>query len=105
MLTLLVAGMTARARMAHHLTVEPLFGSAGAALNVLLFVSLGLLFSLEGFFAVWPWALAIVAARLLGSAVAVATLARSSGLGWRQATGLVVALQRRPSLVVASYHG
>ncbi len=100
LLTLLVAGMTARARMAHHLTVEPLFGSAGAALNVLLFVSLGLLFSLEGFFAVWPWALAIVAARLLGSAVAVATLARSSGLGWRQATGLVVALQPMSSLAV-----
>ncbi len=100
LLTLLVAGMTARARLAHHLTVEPLFGSAGAALNVLLFVSLGLLFSLEGFFSVWPWALAIVAARFAASAVAVGALARHSGLGWRQAAGLTVALQPMSSLAV-----
>ena len=69
-------------------------------LNVLLFVTLGLLFSLEGFFSVWPWALAIVAARLLASAVAVSALARSSGLGWRQALGLTVALQPMSSLAV-----
>jgi len=100
LLTLLVAGMTARARMGHHLTVEPLLGSAGAMLNVLLFVSLGLLFSLEGFLTVWPWALAIVAARLLGSAVAVGALARASGLGWRQAAALSVALQPMSSLAV-----
>ena len=100
LLTLLVAGMTARARMQHHLTVEPLLGSAGAALNVLLFVSLGLLFSLEGFFMVWPWALAIVVARLLGSALAMTALARRSGLGWRQAAGLVVALQPMSGLAV-----
>ncbi len=100
LLTLLVAGMTARARMQHHLTVEPLLGSAGAVLNVLLFVSLGLLFSLEGLFMVWPWALAIVVARLLGSALAMTALARSSGLGWRQAAGLVVALQPMSGLAV-----
>lgn len=100
LLTLLFAGMTARARLAHHLTVEPLLGSAGAVLNVLLFVSLGLLFSLDGFFSVWPWALAIVAARLAASALAVTGLARSSGLGWRQAAGLTVALQPMSSLAV-----
>ena len=100
LLTLLVAGMTARWRMQHALTVEPMLGSAGAALNVLLFVSLGLLFSLEGFFSVWPWALAIVAARWLGSAVAVSALARPSGLGWRQSAGLIVALQPMSSLAV-----
>jgi Kef-type K+ transport system membrane component KefB len=100
LLTLLVAGMTARWRMQHTLTVEPLLGSAGAVLNVLLFVSLGLLFSLEGFFTVWPWALAIVAARLIGSALAVGALARPSGLGWRQSAGLTVALQPMSSLAV-----
>ena len=100
LLTLLVAGVTARARMTHHLTVEPLLGSAGAALNVLLFVSLGLLFSLEGLTRVWPWALAIICARLLGSALAVATLARPSGLSWRQAAGLSLALQPMSSLAV-----
>ena len=100
LLTLLVAGMTARARMSHHLTVEPLLGSAGAALNVLLFISLGVLFSLEGLARVWPWALAIIGARLLGTAVAVAALARPSGLGWRQAAGLCLALQPMSSLAV-----
>jgi Kef-type K+ transport system membrane component KefB len=100
LLTLLVAGMTARWRMQHALTVEPLLGSAGAVLNVLLFVSLGLLFSLEGFFSVWPWALAIVAARLIGSALAVSALARASSLGWRQSAGLTVALQPMSSLAV-----
>jgi Kef-type K+ transport system membrane component KefB len=100
LLTLLIAGMTARWRLAHHLTVEPLLGSAGAVLNVLLFVSLGLLFSLDGFFQVWPWALAIVAARWLASALALAAFARGSGLGWRQAAGLTVALQPMSSLAV-----
>jgi Kef-type K+ transport system membrane component KefB len=100
LLTLLVAGMTARWRMQHALTVEPMLGSAGAVLSVLLFVSLGLLFSLEGFFSVWPWALAIVAARLIGSALAVSALARASSLGWRQSAGLTVALQPMSSLAV-----
>ncbi len=100
LLTLLVAGMVARWRMHHALTVEPMLGSAGAVLNVLLFVSLGLLFSLEGFNSVWPWALAIVAARWLGSAVAVGALARASSLGWRQSAGLIVALQPMSSLAV-----
>ena len=48
LLALLVAGMTARARMQHALTVEPHLGSAGAVLNVLLFICLGLLFTLDG---------------------------------------------------------
>jgi Kef-type K+ transport system membrane component KefB len=100
LLTLLVAGVTARARMSHQLTVEPLLGSAGAALNVLLFISLGVLFTLEGFADVWPWALAIIVARLVGSALATAALARSSGLGWRQALALCLALQPMSSLAV-----
>lgn len=100
LLTLLIAGMTARARMSHHLTVEPLLGSAGAALNVLLFISLGVLFSLEGFGRVWPWALAIIAARLVGTAIALAALARPSGLGWRQTAALGLALQPMSSLAV-----
>jgi Kef-type K+ transport system membrane component KefB len=100
LLALLVAGMTARARMSHGLTVEPHLGSAGAVLNVLLFICLGLLFTLDGLRTVWPWVLAIVLTRLLGTGIAVGALARVSGLGWRQAGGLVLALQPMSSLAV-----
>lgn len=100
LLTLLIAGMTARARLSHGLAVEPHLGSAGAVLNLLLFVSLGLLFTLEGFGQVWPWVLAIVVARLVASGLAVGALARVSGLAWRQAAALVLALQPMSSLAV-----
>jgi Kef-type K+ transport system membrane component KefB len=100
LLALLVAGMTARARMSHGLTVEPHLGSAGAVLSVLLFICLGLLFTLEGFWSVWPWVLAIILARLLGTGLAVGGLARLSGLGWRQAAALALALQPMSSLAV-----
>jgi Kef-type K+ transport system membrane component KefB len=100
LLALLVAGMTARARMNHGLAVEPHLGSAGAVLNVVLFISLGLLFTLEGIGAVWPWVLVIVVVRLLASGLAVGGLARLSGLGWRQAGALVLALQPMSSLAV-----
>lgn len=100
LLALLVAGMTARARMAHGLTVEPHLGSAGAVLNVLLFVCLGLLFTLDGLLALWPLVLAIIATRLLATGLAVGALARLSGLGWRQAAALTLALQPMSSLAV-----
>ncbi|MEO7151219.1 MAG: cation:proton antiporter [Burkholderiaceae bacterium] len=100
LLALLVAGMTARERMRHGLTVEPHLGSAGAVLNVLLFISTGLLFSIDGARALLPWVLALIVARLLGSALAVAGLARLSGLGWRQAGALTLALQPMSSLAV-----
>lgn len=100
LLTLLIAGMTARARLSHGLAVEPHLGSAGAVLNLMLFVSLGLLFTLEGFWDVWPWVLVIIVARLLASALAVGALARVSGLAWRQAAALVLALQPMSSLAV-----
>lgn len=100
LLTLLVAGMTARALMGHRLTVEPYLGSAGAALTVLLFISAGVLFTLDGVRQIWPWVVALIAARLLGKGVGVALLARPSGLGWRQATGLTLALQPMSSLAV-----
>ena len=100
LLALLVAGMTARARMAHGLTVEPHLGSAGAVLNVLLFICLGLLFTLDDAWTLWPWVLAIIGARLLGTGLAVGALARLSGLGWRQASGLTLALQPMSSLAV-----
>ena len=100
LLALLVAGMTARARMAHGLTVEPHLGSAGAVLNVLLFVCLGLLFTLEGLVALWPMVLAIVATRLVATGMAVGLLARVSGLAWRQAAALTLALQPMSSLAV-----
>lgn len=100
LLTLLVAGMTARARMSHGLTVEPHLGSAGAVLNVLLFISTGLLFTVDGLWQLWPWVLALVGARLLGSAIAVGALAPLSGLGWRQAAALALALQPMSSLTV-----
>ena len=100
LLTLLVAGMTARALMGHRLSVEPYLGSAGAALMVLLFISLGVLFNVEGGRQVWPWVLALIGARLLGKGIGVALLARPSGLGWRQALGLTLALQPMGSLAV-----
>src|SRR6185295_8898560 len=88
LLALLVAGMVARARMQHALTVEPQLGSAGAALSVVLFVCLGLLLTLDGLLQLWPWVLAIIVARMAGKAIGVAALARPSGLGWRQAGAL-----------------
>lgn len=100
LLTLLIAGMTARARLSHGLAVEPHLGSAGAVLNLLLFISLGLMFTLEGFWDVWHWVLAIIVARLAASALAIGALARRSGLAWRQAGALVLALQPMSSLAV-----
>ncbi len=93
LLALLVAGIVARTRMGHGLTVEPQLGTAGAALTVLLFVSLGLVSSVESYWSLWPWALAIIVARALGKGLAVAALARPSGLSMRQALALTVALQ------------
>lgn len=100
LLTLLVAGMVARTRMGHRLTVEPHLGSAGAVLTVLLFVCLGLLFTMEGLTSVWLWALAIVAARAAGKALAVVATARLSALSWRQALSLTLALQPMTGLAV-----
>lgn len=100
LLALLVAGMVARTRMRHQLTVEPQLGSAGAALGVLLFLSLGVLLTLDGFSRVWPLVLAIVVARALGQGIAIFALARPSGLGWRQSAGLTLALQPMSSLAL-----
>jgi Kef-type K+ transport system membrane component KefB len=97
---LLVAGMTARSRMRHRLTVEPYMGSAGAALTVMLFVSFGVLSTVQDWRALWPWVLAIVLARLLGKGVAIFATARPSGLSWRQAAALTLALQPMSSLSV-----
>jgi Kef-type K+ transport system membrane component KefB len=69
-------------------------------LNVLLFISIGLLFTLDRLWQLWPWALAIVLARMLASGLAVGALARISGLGWPQAAGLALALQPMSSLSV-----
>lgn len=100
LLALLVAGMTARSRMGHTLTVEPQLGTAGAVLTVLLFIALGMLFTLDGVATLWPWVLGIVLARLAGKGVAVAVLARMSALGWRQSAALTLALQPMSSLAV-----
>jgi Kef-type K+ transport system membrane component KefB len=100
LLALLVAGMVARARMRHALTVEPQLGSAGAALSVVLFICLGVLLTLDHLLSLWPWVLAIIVARIVGKGFAVALLARPSGLGWQQATALTLALQPMSSLAV-----
>ena len=100
LLTLLTAGMVARVRMQHRLNVQPQMGSAGAALTVLLFICLGLLSTTQGWREVWPWVAAIIGARLVGKGLAVALLARPSGLGWRQAAGLTLALQPMGGLAV-----
>jgi len=100
LMALLVAGVTARVTMGHRLTVEPHLGSAGAVLTVLLFISLGLLFTLDGATTLWPWVLAIIVVRLVGKGAAIAATAGFSGLGWRQAIGLTLALQPMSSLAV-----
>ncbi|SHM21492.1 transporter, CPA2 family [Rhizobacter sp. OV335] len=100
LLALLVAGMVARSRMAHGLTVEPQLGTAGATLSVMLFICLGMLFTLDGFSTLWPWVLVIIVARLIGKGIAIAVLTRPSGLGWRQAGALTIALQPMSSLAV-----
>jgi Kef-type K+ transport system membrane component KefB len=99
-IALLVAGMTARSRMRHRLTVEPYLGSAGAALTVMLFVSFGVLSTLQDWRSLWPWVLAIILARLIGKGIAIFATARPSGLSWRQATALTLALQPMSSLSV-----
>ncbi|HET7524919.1 MAG TPA: cation:proton antiporter [Burkholderiaceae bacterium] len=99
-IALLVAGMTARSRMRHRLTVQPYLGSAGAALTVMLFVSFGVLSTLQDWRALWPWVLAIIAARLVSKGIAIFATARPSGLSWRQATALTLALQPMSSLSV-----
>lgn len=100
LLALLIAGMTARRKMGHTLTVEPHLGSAGAALGVMLFISLGMLFTLDSISVLWPWVLGLVLARFAGKALAVAVLARPSGLSGRQAFALILALQPMSSLAV-----
>jgi Kef-type K+ transport system membrane component KefB len=100
LLALLIAGMAARSRMGHTLTVEPQLGSAGAVLTVLLFIALGMLFTLDDISTLLPWVLAILLARLAGKGIAVAVLARLSALGWRQAAALTLALQPMSSLAV-----
>jgi Kef-type K+ transport system membrane component KefB len=100
LLALLVAGIVARSRMRHGLTVEPQLGSAGAALVVVLFICLGLLLTLDHIGSLWPWVLAIIAARTVGKGAAVYLLAKPSGLGWRQAGALTLALQPMSSLAV-----
>ncbi len=100
LLALLIAGMVARARMGHRLRVEPQLGSGGAALTLLLLVTLGLLSTLEGLFDLLPMVAAIIGARLLAKTGTVLLLARPSGLGWRQALGLGLALQPAAGLTI-----
>jgi Kef-type K+ transport system membrane component KefB len=100
LLALLVAGIVARTRMRHALTVEPQLGTAGAALTVVLFVWLGLLLTLGELLPLLPSVAAIVVARAAGKAIGVALLARPSGLGWRQTGALALALQPMSSLAV-----
>ena len=100
LLALLVAGTVARHQMRHKLTVQPQLGSAGAVLSVLLMICLGVLFTLDGIQLLWPWVLAIIVVRLLAKGLVVGLLARPSGLGWRQAAALTLALQPMSSLAV-----
>jgi Kef-type K+ transport system membrane component KefB len=100
LLALLIAGMVARSRMGHRLRVEPQLGSGGAALTLLLLVTLGLLSTLEGLIDLLPLVAAIIGTRLLAKTGTVLLLARPSGLGWRQALGLGLALQPASSLAV-----
>jgi Kef-type K+ transport system membrane component KefB len=100
LLVLLVAGVVSRDRMGHRLTVEPHLGTAGAALSVLLFISFGVLFTLENASMLWPWVAAIIVTRFAGKALAIMALAKPSGLSGRQAIALTLALQPMGSLTV-----
>jgi Kef-type K+ transport system membrane component KefB len=100
LMALLIAGMLARHRMSHALQVERHLGSAGAALSVLLFICLGMLFTVDHLRTLWPWVLAILVGRLAGKALAVIPLARPSGLGMQQAVALMLVLQPMSSLTV-----
>jgi Kef-type K+ transport system membrane component KefB len=100
LLALLIAGVVARLRMAHSLTVEPQLGTAGTALTVLLLLTFGLLSTFEGWMAALPWVLAFIVARLAGKAIGVMAFARPSGLSYRQAIGLTLALQPTSSLAI-----
>ncbi len=93
LLALLIAGIVARERMGHGLTVEPQLGTAGTALTVLLFVSLGLVSTVENILGLWPWVLAIIVARALGKGLAIVAMSRHSGLSLKQALALTLALQ------------
>lgn len=100
LMVLLAAGITARSRMGHRLTVEPHLGSAGAALTVLLFVSFGVLSTVSQLSELWPWVIAIIVARLVGKGIAIAATARPSGLSLRQALALTLTLQPMSGLAV-----
>lgn len=104
LLTLLVAGLVARARLGHRLNVAPQLGSAGAALHLLLFLSLGLMARLDGLGALAAAVGMLLVARALGLVGGALLTARASGLGLRQALALGLAQQTLtpPTLLLGS---
>lgn len=93
LLSLLVAGLVARARLGHRLSVTPQLGSAGAALHLLLFLSLGLMARLDGLGALGATVAVLLGARALGLVGGALLTARASGLSLRQALALGLAQQ------------
>jgi Kef-type K+ transport system membrane component KefB len=68
------------------------FGSAGAALVLVMFVGVGSAWSLDALAAGGGIALALVITRAIAKAGAIHSLAKPSGMAWRQASCLALAL-------------
>ena len=92
--------MTARSRMRHALTVEPLPRQRRRGIDGDAVRQPRRAVDLTDLVNLLPWVLAIIVARLLGKGLAVFATARPSGLAWRQAAALTLALQPMSSLSV-----
>jgi Kef-type K+ transport system membrane component KefB len=76
----------------HTRTFPPHFGSAGAVLVVLMFIANGLAADLRGLQDGFLLVLLLIVVRIIAKLSAVLPLATHSGIGWRQAISLGIAL-------------
>lgn len=92
LLTPLIAGMVLKRYEERPLLLPRHFGTAGGVLVAALFLFTGMAVSLQHFVAGGFVALALVAGRTLAKTAATTLLCWPSGLGWRQALALGLAL-------------
>ena len=91
-LVLLAAGLITRYQRKHTRTFPPHFGSAGAVLVVMMFIANGLAADLRGLQDGFLLVLLLIVVRIIAKLSAVLPLATHSGIGWRQAISLGIAL-------------
>jgi Kef-type K+ transport system membrane component KefB len=91
-LVLLAAGLITRYQRKRTRTFPPHFGSAGAVLVVLMFIANGLVADLNGLRDSFLLVLSLIALRAMAKVLAVLALGTHSGIGWREALALGVAL-------------